>query len=132
VDMVKLSAPRVDATGLCGEHPEFFLEAPTKPPEATSTEAKGKPTAQAEESGKPSAARLLTLNDVAAMCDVAPRTVNRWRDMGFCPRPLKMCKTVRWRQTDIEQWIADGTPDCRKTNWISATATQKDARGRRR
>jgi len=33
VDMVKLSAPRVDATGLCGEHPEFFLEAPLMPPE---------------------------------------------------------------------------------------------------
>jgi len=61
---------------------------------------------------------LLNVGEVAAMCGVATRTVARWRDMGYCPPPLKMCKSVRWRKTDILEWINEGNGcDCRKTGW---------------
>lgn len=65
---------------------------------------------------------LLTVGEVASMCAVATKTINRWRDMGFCPAPLKMCKSVRWRKSDVLAWIADGCKDVRRTNW-TPTAT---------
>ncbi len=73
------------------------------------------------------ATKLLKTLEVAALCGVAPRTVARWRDMGFMPLPLKLCKTVRWRESDISEWVTTGCPDCRKTGWqplaSAATAT---------
>jgi predicted DNA-binding transcriptional regulator AlpA len=41
--------------------------------------------------------KLLLAND---------RTVRRWRQMPGFPKPLKLDGPLRWRRSDIEQWLA--------------------------
>ena len=66
--------------------------------------------------------KLLAVNEVAAICGVAARTITRYRNMGYIPQPVSLCKRVRWRQDDIDQWIQAGCPDVRTTGWTPTTA----------
>jgi predicted DNA-binding transcriptional regulator AlpA len=43
------------------------------------------------------------------------RSIWRYRSSGHLPKPVQVGQgAIRWRQSDIEQWIALGCPD-RKT-----------------
>lgn len=61
--------------------------------------------------------KLLNAVDVAAVLRVGQRTLWRWRDSGRLPAPVKIGGCVRWRASDIEQWVAAACPDCRRTGW---------------
>lgn len=54
---------------------------------------------------------LLTVEDVAALLQVSPRTVWRMRSSCQIPKPIKVGGGVRWRRQDIESWIAQGCPN---------------------
>ena len=54
--------------------------------------------------------RLLTAQEVAAMCGVVPDTVRRMSDRGSMPAPVRLGRAVRWRLGDIDEWIADSCP----------------------
>ncbi|NLV45575.1 MAG: helix-turn-helix domain-containing protein [Candidatus Hydrogenedentes bacterium] len=58
--------------------------------------------------------RLLNVRDVAARMNVSTRAVWNYRDVGFMPAPLKVGGAVRWREKDIDSWIAAGCPDMRR------------------
>ena len=56
-------------------------------------------------------AELLTLPEVAELCQVAPRTVWGWARDGISPPPLKIGKgTVRYSRAAYLAWIAAGCP----------------------
>jgi excisionase family DNA binding protein len=51
---------------------------------------------------------------VAAKLDCSPRHVYRMADAGRMPRPLRLGSLVRWDLDELDRWIADGCPSCRK------------------
>ena len=48
---------------------------------------------------------ILTIEDVARLLQVTPATVRQWRRMRTGPRGFRMGKGVRYRRSDVEQWI---------------------------
>jgi len=58
-------------------------------------------------SGKTEQQPMLSLDDLAQLFGIAKRTVHTWRASGDLPKPdLSIGKTVRWRWSTIDQWIA--------------------------
>jgi excisionase family DNA binding protein len=53
---------------------------------------------------------LLTVKEVAETLGLSERTVYRLADMGKMPRPVKIGAAVRWRRSELNQWIEDGCP----------------------
>ena len=61
-----------------------------------------------------SGAALMTVDDVAALLNVSPRTVRRMADRHAMPIPLRLSSLIRWRRCDIEAWVAAGCQSCRQ------------------
>ena len=78
----------------------------------TKTETTDSPTAGRESATAESA--LLDVQQVAAMLRCSVRHVYRLADSAQMPRPVKLGALVRWRRDEIDNWIADGCPTCRK------------------
>jgi predicted DNA-binding transcriptional regulator AlpA len=52
--------------------------------------------------------QLLTKKDLAAICRVAPWTIDYWRGRGKLPPPVILSdKVVCWRKADIEKWLLE-------------------------
>jgi len=51
---------------------------------------------------------LLTLEEVAALFKVEPRTVRRQHDAGKFPPAIRIGTALRWSREAIEAWIAQG------------------------
>jgi predicted DNA-binding transcriptional regulator AlpA len=49
---------------------------------------------------------LLTQRDAARRLLLSPRTLERYRVAGNGPRYVKMSRSVRYREADLESWIA--------------------------
>ena len=62
---------------------------------------------------------LLTVKDLARKLALSPRTIWRLRDTGGLPAPVKIGAAVRWRASDIDQFIAD---DCRAIRGVAGNA----------
>jgi excisionase family DNA binding protein len=58
---------------------------------------------------------LLDVRVVAGLLDCSPRHVYRLRDSGRMPPPVKLGGLVRWRRSDIDEWIDGGCRPIRKT-----------------
>ena len=54
------------------------------------------------------------VDDIAALLNCSSRHVRRMGDSGAMPRPLHIGRLVRWRKSDIDGWLADGCPNCRR------------------
>ena len=60
------------------------------------------------------AAAMVDVKGVAAeYLDCSTQHVRRLADSGKMPRPVRVGSLLRWRRTDIENWIAAGCPSCR-------------------
>jgi len=55
-------------------------------------------------------AQLLTAKTLAGILSTSVRTVWRYRSSGRLPATVCIAGAIRWRRTDIEQWIAMGCP----------------------
>ena len=82
---------------------------------------------------KPQDEILFAVGTVARLLDCSTRSVHRWTDKGFMPRPLKIGAMVRWKASAIREWIADGCPDCqpaqlRAANYANAAAKKTVAK----
>jgi len=66
--------------------------------------------------------RLIGIDEVTARVGLSSRSVWRLRDSGQMPSPLKLNRSVRWKEAEISAWIAAGCPDCRKTGWTPEAA----------
>jgi len=62
--------------------------------------------------------KLLDVNEVAELLGISARGTWRFRDAGRMPAPVTLGRLIRWRESDLAQWIADGCPDCRRTGWM--------------
>jgi predicted DNA-binding transcriptional regulator AlpA len=49
---------------------------------------------------------LLDQSAVSMRLKVAVRTLERWRTVGFGPRWVKVGRAVRYREDDVETWLA--------------------------
>lgn len=61
-----------------------------------------------------SPAKLLDVQGVATMLGCSTRHVYRLSDAGRMPRPLRLGSLVRWRRSDLDDWLAAGAPSCRE------------------
>jgi len=48
---------------------------------------------------------MLSVVDVAELCQVDPKTIRRWRKAGTLPRGVVLGGIVRWRASAIEDWL---------------------------
>ena len=53
---------------------------------------------------------LLTVNEVASRLRMSSRTIWRMQEAAKLPSPVRLGRVVRWRRSDIEQWIDFGCP----------------------
>jgi predicted DNA-binding transcriptional regulator AlpA len=53
--------------------------------------------------------RFLTEREVEELGVASRRTLQTWRLLGHGPRYIKVRRSVRYRVTDIEQWLAART-----------------------
>lgn len=59
---------------------------------------------------------LLTVQEVAELLRCSPRHIRRLADGGQMPLPIHLGHLVRWRKFELDQWIEDGCPRCRKAD----------------
>lgn len=57
---------------------------------------------------------LLTADESATMAGVGKRTWWRYVSSGRAPAPVRLGGAVRWRKSELAEWIAAGCPRCRK------------------
>lgn len=50
--------------------------------------------------------KLLTQAEVAERLSVSERTLEAWRCRGFGPAFVKLGRSVRYRPSDVERWLA--------------------------
>lgn len=53
---------------------------------------------------------LMTVREVAAMLKVSQRQVWKLTSAGRLPAPIRLGRSVRWRASDIDKFIALGCP----------------------
>lgn len=62
-------------------------------------------------------AALITIREVGELCHVTVKTIDRWVKNGVLPAPVKLgggpCAPIRFRKSDIENWLAAGCPGCK-------------------
>lgn len=51
---------------------------------------------------------LLNASQVAAMLNISCRTLWRLKSAGKLPEAVRVGSSVRWRQEDLQNWIAGG------------------------
>ena len=56
---------------------------------------------------------LLSVEELAALCGVPPKTVHRWLLAGTAPRSLRVGKYRRFRRSDVAAWW-DSLADARR------------------
>jgi excisionase family DNA binding protein len=54
--------------------------------------------------------RLLTKKDLAERLRISTRSIDRKIRAEELPRGLKLGSLVRWRESDLAQWISEGCP----------------------
>ncbi len=59
---------------------------------------------------------LIDIKEVARILGISPRLAWRLRDSGKLPPEVRIpsSRLVKFRKSDVEQWIADGCPDPRR------------------
>ena len=68
-------------------------------------------------------ARLLDVNAVAERLSVSPRAVWKWLAAGRLPAPVRIGRSVRWRERDLDRFIDVG---CDMRDFEAATAAGGD------
>ncbi len=53
---------------------------------------------------------LVNARELAKILSVSERTLYRLKSTGELPRPVVLGGSVRWRLSEIRQWIAKGCP----------------------
>ena len=67
--------------------------------------------------------QLLTAKALAKILSTSVRSIWRYRSSGRLPKIVKISGAIRWRQSDIDEWISLGCPS------KSEFETMKQARG---
>jgi len=54
--------------------------------------------------------QLLTAKALATMLSTSVRSIWRYRSSGRLPKTVQIAGAIRWKQSDIDRWIAMGCP----------------------
>lgn len=57
-----------------------------------------------------STAELITAKELARLLAISERTLYRLKSMRELPSPVTLGGSVRWRLTEIREWISKGCP----------------------
>jgi len=49
--------------------------------------------------------QLVSLKEIAALIDCSVSAIQRMRSQGDFPQPIKLGSLLRWRLSDIENWL---------------------------
>lgn len=60
--------------------------------------------------GLPPAVELVNARELAKLLSVSERTLYRLKSTGELPPPILLGGSVRWRLSEIRQWIGNGCP----------------------
>ncbi len=52
--------------------------------------------------------QLMTIDEVAAICQVSKWTIRRLLERQRIPPPIRIGRAPRWRSSDIEKWLERG------------------------
>jgi predicted DNA-binding transcriptional regulator AlpA len=58
---------------------------------------------------------LLRAKAAALLCDMSLRTWRTWDVAGKIPQPIRIGRSLRWRASELQAWIAAGCPD--RSTW---------------
>lgn len=72
---------------------------------------------------------MVDVSEISEMLSVSPRTVWRMRDSGRMPGSIAIGRLIRWRLSDIEEWIREGCPDLKFRPERTPRATAEPAAG---
>lgn len=53
--------------------------------------------------------RMLNAKALAKRLSVSERTIRRWHQEGRLPKAVRFGRTVRWRASEIDDWLTDNT-----------------------
>jgi len=73
--------------------------------------------------------RLIAALELAQMIGTSVRTVMRYRADGRLPAAVDIAGLIRWRLTDIEQWLELGCPDQKSFDDMVQAAGDLDQQG---
>jgi excisionase family DNA binding protein len=71
---------------------------------------------------------LVDAKTAAALLDISPRTLLRLHDEKAIPAAVRIGRLVRWRLTELLEWIDSGCPHQRYWKYPSATAIRPKTR----
>ena len=54
--------------------------------------------------------RLVGKKEAARLCGIGVSTFDRYRQLGWVPQAVVLGNILRWRLSDLEDWIAAGCP----------------------
>lgn len=74
---------------------------------------------QATDNRATSSPAMLDVQGFADTLNVSTRTVRRLVDGGKCPSPVRFGRVCRWPRPVVDQWIADGCPNCRARKGVA-------------
>jgi prophage regulatory protein len=69
-----------------------------------------------------STAIAVDANRLAELLGLSIRTIRRLDSSGKLPRPLRIGGAVRWRISEVNQWVDAGCPDRAEWDRIRATS----------
>ena len=58
---------------------------------------------------------LLTATEVAQLVGLSDKQIHRLNDRGDIPRPVRVGGSVRWRTSELEDWVDSGCPHRQQT-----------------
>ena len=54
--------------------------------------------------------KLIGVGEVAQRLGVSIRTIRTYVSKKLMPPPIRLAGVIRWKESDINQWIASGCP----------------------
>ncbi len=64
---------------------------------------------------------VFTVVELSRYLKTSVRQCWRWNDAKIIPPPIRIgghgSRTIRWRKQEIFEWLRDGCPNVRLTNW---------------
>lgn len=58
----------------------------------------------------------ITLEELAELLRLSPRTIQRKLSAGEFPTPIRIGRSVRWQLAVIHKWIEDGCPVMKRSS----------------
>jgi prophage regulatory protein len=76
--------------------------------------------------------KLLTAKALGEMLSLSKRQVSRLNSCGRIPAPVRIGGSIRWRESDIEQWLSMGCPNQQTFESLKTAAKMKMVARQRR